>query len=132
MFDRTIGLDPRPAAPQSRAIYSMRDGHRREYDASRDRGSTSFRERCRGALADIGIYGALSVRDPAGLVIGSVASRLAHVSQPTLWGHASRVPGRGWRGACAPYDPPEVCAPAERVLMADAVRSTPSAGATVG
>ena len=65
MFDRTIGSDPRPAAPQSRAIYSMRDGHRREYDASRDRGSTSFRERCRGALADIGIYGAVSYRDLA-------------------------------------------------------------------
>ena len=65
MFDRTIGLDPRPAAPQSRASYRMRDGHRREYDASRDRGSTSFRERCRGALADIGIYGAVSVRDLA-------------------------------------------------------------------
>ena len=65
MFDRTIASDPRPAAPQSRAIYSMRDGHRREYDASRDRGSISFRERCRGALADIGIYGAVSVRDLA-------------------------------------------------------------------
>ena len=65
MFDRTIEPDPRPAAPQSRAIYRMRDGHRREYDASRDRGSTSFRERCRGALADIGIYGAVSYRDLA-------------------------------------------------------------------
>ena len=65
MFDRTIESDPRPAAPQSRATYRMRDGHRREYDASRDRGSTSFRERCRGALADIGIYGAVSVRDLA-------------------------------------------------------------------
>ena len=65
MFDRTIEPDPRPAAPQSRAIYSMRDGHRREYDASRDRGSISFRERCRGALADIGIYGAVSYRDLA-------------------------------------------------------------------
>ena len=65
MFDRTIGSDPRPAAPQSRAIYRMRDGHRREYDASRDRGPTSFRERCRGALADIGIYGAVSYRDLA-------------------------------------------------------------------
>ena len=65
MFDRTIGSDPRPAAPQSRASYRMRDGHRREYDASRDRGSTSFRERCRGALADIGIYGTVSVRDLA-------------------------------------------------------------------
>ena len=65
MFDRTIGSDPRPAAPQSRATYRMRDGHRREHDASRDRGSTSFRERCRGALADIGIYGSVSVRDLA-------------------------------------------------------------------
>ena len=65
MFDRTIGSDPRPAAPQSRAIYRMRDGHRREHDASRDRGSSSFRERCRGALADIRIYGAVSVRDLA-------------------------------------------------------------------
>ena len=65
MLDRTIASDPRPAAPQSRAIYRMRDGHRREYDASRDRGSTSFRERCRGALADIGIYGSVSVRDLA-------------------------------------------------------------------
>ena len=65
MFDRTIESDPRPAAPQSRAIYRMRDGHRREHAASRDRGSISFRERCRGALADIGIYGAVSVRDLA-------------------------------------------------------------------
>ena len=65
MFDRTIEPDPRPAAPQSRASYRMRDGHRREHDASRDRGSISFRERCRGALADIGIYGAVSYRDLA-------------------------------------------------------------------
>ena len=65
MFDRTIEPDPRPAAPQSRAIYRMRDGHRREHDASRDRGSTSFRERCRGALADIGIYRCVSFRDLA-------------------------------------------------------------------
>ena len=65
MFDRTIEPDPRPTAPHSRATYRMRDGHRREYAASRDRGSISFRERCRGALADIGIYGAVSVRDLA-------------------------------------------------------------------
>ena len=65
MFDRTIGSDPRPAAPQSRATYRMRDGHRREYDARKDAGSISFRERCRGALADVGIYGAVSVRDLA-------------------------------------------------------------------
>ena len=65
MFDRTIGSDPRPAAPQSRATYRMRDGHRREHDASRDRGSISFRERCRGALADVGIYRCVSFRDLA-------------------------------------------------------------------
>ena len=65
MFDRTIGSDPRPVAPHSRNAHRMRDGHRREYAASRDRGSTSFPERCRGALADIGIYGAVSLRDLA-------------------------------------------------------------------
>ena len=65
MFDRTIESDPRPAAPHSRATYRMRDGHRREHAASRDRGSISFRERCRGALADVGIYGSVSVRDLA-------------------------------------------------------------------
>ena len=65
MFDRTIESDPRPAAPQSRAQYRMRNGHRREYAADRERGSISFRERCRGALADVGIYGAVSVRDLA-------------------------------------------------------------------
>ena len=27
------------------------------------------------------------------------------MSQPTLWGHASRVPGRGWRGAVPPLTP---------------------------
>ena len=43
----------------------MRDGHRREYAASRDRGSTSFPERCGRALADIGVYGAVSYRDLA-------------------------------------------------------------------
>ena len=65
MFDRTIEPDLRPAAPQSRATYRMRDGHRREHAASRDRGSTSFRERCRGALADVGIYRCVSFRDLA-------------------------------------------------------------------
>ena len=65
MFDRTVEPDPRTAAPQSRAIYRMRDGHRREYAASRDRGSTSFPERCARGLADIGVYGAVSYRDLA-------------------------------------------------------------------
>ena len=65
MFDRTIEPDPRPAAPHSRATYRMRDGHRREHAASRDRGSISFRDRSERALADVGIYGAVSVRDLA-------------------------------------------------------------------
>ena len=34
--------------------------------------------------------------------------------QPTLWGHASRVPGRGWQGvAPPPFDAPDARAPAE-------------------
>ena len=51
MFDRTVEPDPRTCrATQPRNRYRMRDGHRREYAASRDRGSTSFPERCaRGA-----------------------------------------------------------------------------------
>ncbi len=65
MFDRTIEPDPRPAAPPSRANQRMRNGHRREHAASRDRGSISFPERCGRALADIGVYGAVSYRDLA-------------------------------------------------------------------
>ena len=65
MFDRTVEPDPRTAAPPSRNRYRMRDGHRREYAASRDRGSTSFPERCARGLADIGVYGAVSYRDLA-------------------------------------------------------------------
>ena len=65
MFDRTVEPDPRTAAPPNRNRYSMRDGHRREYAASRDRGSTSFPERCARGLADIGVYGAVSYRDLA-------------------------------------------------------------------
>ena len=65
MFDRTIESDPRPAAPQSRTHYRMRDGHRREYAASRERGSISFRDRSERALADVGIYRCVSFRDLA-------------------------------------------------------------------
>ena len=65
MFDRTVEPDPRTAAPPSRNRQRMRDGHRREYAASRDRGSTSFLERCARGLADIGVYGAVSYRDLA-------------------------------------------------------------------
>ena len=85
MFDRTIASDPRPAAPQSRAIYRMRDGHRREYDASRDRGSTSFRERCRGALADIGIYAPSRT---------AISPRLTSAAIPTPRGGGERLDTR--------------------------------------
>ncbi len=63
MFDRAVEPDPRPAAPPSRN--RMRNGHRREYAADRERGSTSFSERCAGGLTDIGVYGAVSYRDLA-------------------------------------------------------------------
>ncbi len=65
MFGRKAGSDPRPAAPPSRNRQGMRDGHRREYAADRERGSISFPERCAGALADIGVHGAVSFRDLA-------------------------------------------------------------------
>ena len=65
MFDRTVEPDPRPAAPPSRNSQRMRDGHRREYAASRERGSISFDERCAGALTDIGVHGAVWYRDLA-------------------------------------------------------------------
>ena len=65
MFGRPAEPDPRPAAPPSRNSQRMRDGHRREYAASRARGSISFSERCAGALADIGVFGAVSYRDLA-------------------------------------------------------------------
>ena len=70
MFDRTVDEDPRPAAPPSRNRYRMRDGHRREYAASRERGSISFDYRCAGALADIGVHGAVSYRDLAEVHFG--------------------------------------------------------------
>ena len=65
-FGRTAERpDPRPAAPPSRNPDRMRDGHRREYAAERERGSISFSERCAGALTDIGVHGAVSFRDLA-------------------------------------------------------------------
>ena len=36
---------------------------------------------------------------------GLARSTLRCKSQPTLWGHASRVPGRGWQGAVPPLTP---------------------------
>ena len=65
-FGRPAEPDPRPAAPPSRSSQRLRDGHRREYAASRARGSTiSFEDRCAGALTDIGVFGAVSYRDLA-------------------------------------------------------------------
>ena len=69
MFDRSVEPDPRPAAPPSRNRERnrsrMRKGHRREYAADRARGSISFSERRAGALADIGVFGAVSYHDLA-------------------------------------------------------------------
>ena len=70
MFDREVEPDPRPAAPPSRNRNRMRKGHRREYAARRARGSTSFSERCDGALTDIGVFGAVSYRDLAEVRFG--------------------------------------------------------------
>ena len=64
-FGRPAEPDPRPAAPRSRNSQRLRDGHRREYAASRERGSISFEDRCAGALTDIGVFGAVSYRDLA-------------------------------------------------------------------
>ena len=66
MFGRQAEPDPRSAAPPSRNRSPMRKGHRREYAAGQGRGSTiSFRERCAGALTDIGVHGAVSYSDLA-------------------------------------------------------------------
>ncbi len=70
MFGRTVEPDPRPAAPPSRNSQRLRDGHRREYAADRERGSISFPERCAGALTDIGVHGAVSYRDLAEIRFG--------------------------------------------------------------
>ena len=71
MFDRSVEPDPRPAAPHNRNRQRMRDGHRREYAAERERGSTiSFRERCARGLTDIGVHGAVSYRDLAEVRFG--------------------------------------------------------------
>ena len=103
MFDRTIGLDPRPAAPQSRTHYRMRDGHRREYDASRDRGSTSFRDRSEPALADVGIYRCVSFRDLAETHFGGhpYTTRRA-VNAWIREGLAKESTAKGPKGGCGP------------------------------
>ena len=59
-------------------------------------------------------YGARARPSPAASAAsaGLAPSTLRCKSQPTLWGHASRVPGRGWQGvAPPPFDPPDARAP---------------------
>ena len=65
-MNRTVAPGPRRGPGRlERASGRMRDGHRREHDARRIGERLPFRERCDGALADIGIYGAVSFRDLA-------------------------------------------------------------------
>ena len=66
VLDRTVApAQRRPTDRVERASGRMRDGHRREHDARPDRVRLPFRERCAGALADVGVYGAVSFRDLA-------------------------------------------------------------------
>ncbi len=99
MFDRTIETDPRPAAPQSRTTHRMRDGHRREYAASKDGGSISFRDRSERALADVGIYRCVSFRDLAETHFGGhpYTTRRA-VNAWIREGLANESPARGPKG----------------------------------
>ncbi len=54
-----------------------------------------------------GIVASVETRRPNRSAEALAPDRLPVMSQPTLWGHASRVPGRGWRGvAPPPFDPP--------------------------
>ena len=48
------------------------------------------------------------------------------MSQPTLWGHASPVPGRGWRGAVPPLTPRRP-SPARRVVARTRMWAAPLA-----
>jgi len=63
MLDRAIesNRNPQPVRFPSR----MRDGYRREYDPRRERERVAFRQRSERALADVGIYRAVSFRDLA-------------------------------------------------------------------
>ena len=65
-----------------------------------------------------GIVASVETRRPNRSAEALAPDRLPVMSQPTLWGHASRVPGRGWRGAVPPLTP-LARPPAERVLTAD-------------
>ena len=78
---------PHPCAePHLRALGA--EGIRRGRGARR-------RRRCGGLSRSVHGCGGRACRTP-----------LRRESQPTLWGHASRVPGRSWRGAVPPLTPP--------------------------
>ena len=77
----------------------MRDGHRREYAADRERGSISFRDRSERALADVGIYRCVSFRDLADTHFGGhpYTTRRA-VNAWIREGLANGVPAKGPKG----------------------------------
>ena len=104
MFDRSVEPDPRSAAPPSRANYHMRNGHRREYAASRDGGSISYQERCERALADIGVYGAVSYRNLAEAHFGGHPYTTRRAVNAWIRKGSSRRPGprdpRATRSRC--------------------------------
>ena len=64
VFERTQELD-RDRTSMTRAPTRLRDGHRREYNPRQEGERLSFRQRCKRALADVGIYRSVSFRDLA-------------------------------------------------------------------
>ena len=67
---QSVGVDPHPAVPHGCVDDRMREGHRREYAASRDRGSISFRKRSDSAFPDLGGYRCVSFRDEGETYLG--------------------------------------------------------------
>ena len=96
MFDGTIEPDPHPT-PADRALYGMRDGHRREFDARKDRKSLSFPERYSRALTDVDLYGCVSFRELAETRFGG------HIPTP-LDGPLTRGSARGSSTSPQPRD----------------------------
>ncbi len=69
MFEREPKPD-RDRTPVTRTPARGRDGHRREYDPRKVGERLSFRQRCERALADVGIYRSVSLRDLAAAHFG--------------------------------------------------------------
>ena len=87
-------------------LYELRDGP----DAQRIIGSwIDFYNKYDSMIANIVPFGPIVFRKACNYnVIRRIL--LPVMSQPTLWGHASRVPGRSWRGAVPPLTPPTATA----------------------